>query len=227
MYLPNYHALTERDALWSLIDTHPLGAWVSSCADGLVANHVPWVLDRTQGAHGTLIGHVARGNPVWRQLAEGAPAVVMFTAAQAYISPGWYPGKAAHGKVVPTWNYAVAHAHGSARAVQDRSWLLDMLQRLTQAQEAGQAAPWQVQDAPADYIDKLLGAIVGIEIPIERLEGRNKASQDEALEDRVGTVLGLHAAGGAQQRAVARRVAQALAAEGHAISGGLDGDFRP
>jgi transcriptional regulator len=221
MYLPHYHALTERDALFALMEAHPLAAWVSQCADGLVANHIPWVLDRSRGAHGTLVGHVARGNTVWRQLAQGAPSVVMFTAAQSYISPGWYPGKSAHGKVVPTWNYAVVHAHGSARAVHDRAWLLDMLQRLTQAQEAQRATPWQVRDAPVDYIDRLLGAIVGIEIPIDRLEGRNKASQDEDLADRQGTVRGLRTDGGEQQVAVAQRVAQALEDEGHSVEPGF------
>jgi transcriptional regulator len=115
----------------------------------------------------------------------------MFRGPQAYITPGWYPGHAEHGQVVPTWNYVVAHAHGVARAVHDRDWLQGMLERLTYTHEAQLRAPWKVGEAPADYIEKLMRAIVGIEIPIDRLEGKLKASQDEAMEDRLATVQGL------------------------------------
>jgi transcriptional regulator len=146
-------------------------------------------------------------------LASGAPSVVMFMGPHAYISPNWYPGKAAHGKVVPTWNYVAVHAHGTARAVDDRDWLRDMLRRLTAANESVQPTPWRVEDAPADFIDKLMRAIVGIEIPIERLEGRNKASQDEDLQDRVGTVQGLRDSGSEQATAVAARVEYAIRAQ--------------
>ena len=191
MYIPPRHSLTDTQALWSLMQAHPLGAWVCQGAGGLLANHLPFLLDRARGPHGTLCGHVSRANPVWRALGEGAPSVVMFQGPQAYISPGWYPGKAAHGRVVPTWNYVVAHGHGVARAVHERAWLTDLLERLTAAQESGRPAPWQVVDAPARYIEQMLGAIVGIEIPIDRLEGKCKASQDEAMPDRLGTVRGL------------------------------------
>lgn len=114
-----------------------------------------------------------------------------FQGPQAYITPGWCPGKAEHGKVVPTWNYVVAHAHGVARAIDDRDWMLDMLNRLTDDNEARQLVPWSVGDAPRSFIGKLMRAIVGIEIPIDRLEGKLKASQDEAMPDRLGTVRGL------------------------------------
>jgi transcriptional regulator len=191
MYIRPDHRFDERDAQFALIEEHALGAWVLAGADGLVANHIPFLLDRHRGPHGTLVGHVARANPVWRALGAGAPSLVMFQGPQSYITPNWYPGKAEHGKVVPTWDYAVVHVHGTARAIDDRAWLLDMLDRLTNAQEAAQPAPWKVSDAPSDYIDKLLRAIVGIEIPIERLEGKLKASQDEAVRDRLGTVEGL------------------------------------
>ncbi|HEU4852170.1 MAG TPA: FMN-binding negative transcriptional regulator [Telluria sp.] len=191
MYVRKDHALTDQDAIFSLMEAYPLGAWVCQGADGLVANHIPFLLDRSRGPFGTLVGHVARANPVWRELAAAVPSIVMFQGPQAYISPSWYPGKAEHGKVVPTWDYMVAHAHGTARAIEDPDWLLAMLNRLTDVHEAGQAAPWRVGDAPADFIDKLLRAIVGIEIPIERLQGKLKASQDEAVRDRLGTVMGL------------------------------------
>lgn len=210
MYLPPYHQLNDRDALCSLVDAHPLGTWVCQGADGLIANHLPFVLDRQRGPHGTLLGHVARGNPVWRTLHAGAASVVTFQGPQAYITPGWYPGKAEHGRVVPTWNYAVAHAHGVAQVIEDREALLALLNRLTDAQEAGRPAPWRVADAPPDFIDKLMRAIVGIQIPIARLEGKLKVSQDEAPADRAGTVIGLRERGRAADTAMADLVEQAL-----------------
>ena len=191
MYVNRDHAFTDLDAMHALMDAHPLGAWVQQDETGLVANHLPFLLDRSQGPHGTLIGHVARANPAWRMLDAQAPSLVIFQGPNSYITPNWYPGKAEHGKVVPTWDYAVVHAHGVARAVEDPAWLLYMLERLTNRQEAAQPLPWKVKDAPRAYIDKLLRAIVGIEIRIERLEGKLKASQDEAREDRLGTVAGL------------------------------------
>lgn len=214
MYLPTYHALTDLVALHAHVEQYPLGAWVCTTGEGLVANHIPFVLDRSQGANGRLIGHVSRANPVWRQLAQGAPSVVMFMGPQAYISPTWYPGKAQHGKVVPTWNYATVHAHGHAHAVEDPDWLLDMLNRLTLAQEGTRPAPWKVADAPADYIQSMLRGIVGIELPIDRLEGRLKASQDEDRQDRMGTVAGLQAQPDSQAHAVAALVKAALEADG-------------
>ena len=191
MYVRRDHQLTDREAIFSLMDSHPLGAWACHGAGGLIANHVPFLLDRNRGPFGTLIGHVSRANAVWRELDAARPSVVMFRGPQAYITPGWYPGKAEHGKVVPTWNYAVAHAHGIARAIEDRGWLLDMLNRLTDVHEAGRPAPWRVGDAPPAFIDRLLRAIVGIELPIDRLEGKLKASQEEALQDRIGIAGGL------------------------------------
>jgi transcriptional regulator len=191
MYIRQDHQLTDIDTMFSLIDEHALGAWVVAGKDGLVANHLPFLLDRSRGPHGTLVGHVARANPVWRMLDGQASSLVIFQGPQSYITPNWYPGKAEHGKVVPTWDYAVVHAHGVARAIDDPVWLMDMLDRLTNAHEAAQPAPWRVADAPPDYIDKLLRAIVGIEITVERFEGKLKASQDEAVRDRLGTVEGL------------------------------------
>jgi transcriptional regulator len=210
MYVSKHHQLSAQPALHALMQAHPLAAWVCHATTGLVANHVPFFLDPQRGPHGMLLGHVSRANPVWRQLGPAVPSVLMFQGAQAYISPGWYPGKAEHGRVVPTWNYTVAHAHGVARVVEDRAWLLDMLGRLTASQESAQPQPWQVSDAPADYIDKMLRAIVGIEIPIDRLEGKLKASQDEDLQDRHGTVAGLRQLGSDEASAMAALVQQAI-----------------
>lgn len=210
MYVSKYHQWNDQAAIFSLMDAHPLGAWVCAGQEGLVANHVPFFLDRTRGPLGTLIGHVSRANPVWRQQQGDSASVVMFQGPQAYITPGWYPGKAEHGKVVPTWNYAVAHVHGVARVRDDRDWLLDMLNRLVSVHESSQPMPWQVSDAPVDYLDKLLAAIVGIEIPIDRLEGKLKASQDEDWQDRLGTVNGLQQMPGEQARQMADLVRTCL-----------------
>lgn len=210
MYLPPYHQLTDRNTLFALIDAHPLGTWVCQGAEGLIANHVPFVLDRHRGPHGTLLGHVARGNGVWRELHDNTPSIVTFQGPQAYITPAWYPGKAEHGQVVPTWNYAVAHAHGVTRVIDDRDELLNLLNRLTDAQEAGHPAPWRVADSPTDFIDRLMRSIVGIQIPIDRLEGKLKASQDEAWADRAGTVNGLRACTSDTAHAMADLVQKAM-----------------
>lgn len=213
MYVSRHHQLDERDAVFKLIESHALGAWVCHPKQGLVANHIPFFLERTRGPHGTLIGHVARANPVWQQLCPDTASVVLFQGAQAYISPAWYPGKAEHGKVVPTWNYIVAHVHGSARVIEDRAWKLDMLKRLTASQEAHQTQPWQLGDAPTDYIDKMMQAIVGIEISIGRIESKLKASQDEDLQDRHGTVKGLRMAADDQSRTMAELILNAVTRE--------------
>lgn len=193
MYINRHHRFGDEEAMRALVEAHALGTWVLAGQQGIVANHLPFLLNRERGPHGSLIGHVARANPVWRALDAQAPSLVIFQGPQAYITPNWYPGKLEHGKVVPTWDYAVVHVHGVARAVEDRDWLLDMLRRLSAAHEAKQPRPWSLEDAPPGYIDKLLRAIVGIEIPITRFEGKLKASQDEDLQDRTGTVHGLRA----------------------------------
>jgi transcriptional regulator len=138
---------------------------------------------------------VARANPAWRVCAEGAPCMVIFQAEQSYITPSWYPSKREHGKVVPTWNYAVVHAHGRARAIDEATWVHANVQALTSHHEAREAKPWQVSDAPTDYINQMLKAIVGIEIVIERLEGKWKVSQNRAQADKAGVAAGLQARG--------------------------------
>jgi transcriptional regulator len=201
--MPAHFDEKRPDVLHALVRDHPLATWVVQGTDGLNVNHVPFLFDATRGAHGTLIGHVARANPVWQRL---GPSVAVFHGPQAYISPNWYPSKRAHGKVVPTWNYAVVHAHGTPRAIDSRDELLAIVTRLTQTHEAGSAVPWAVSDAPADFIDQMLKAIVGIEVPIERIEGKWKVSQNRALPDRLGTVAGLRQRGDAQSLGVAALV---------------------
>src|SRR5690606_21881976 len=130
--------------------------------------------------YGTLEGHVARANPVWKSLADGVESIVLFQGADAYITPSWYPGKRTHGKVVPTWNYVVVHAHGTPRLIEDRAWLREHLELLTNEQEAGAEEPWRVSDPPQDYTEGLMGAIVGVEIPISKLVGKWKVSQNRS-----------------------------------------------
>lgn len=193
MYLPKHYEVTNVEVLHALIDAHPLGAWVTTGEGGLAIDHIPFLVDATRGEFGTLIGHVARANPVWRSLADARESVVMFRGPDAYVSPSWYPSKREHGKVVPTWNYAVVHAFGAARAIHDHGWLLALLERLTQRHEASRAEPWHVADAPADYVARQLDAIVGIELPIRRLEGKWKVSQNQPAPNRRGVVAGLRA----------------------------------
>jgi transcriptional regulator len=203
MYMPAHFEESRPDVLHRLIREHPLATWIVGRSEGLEVNHVPFMIDAARGPHGTLVGHVARANPVWQRL--GA-SVAVFQGPQAYVSPNSYPSKRAHGKVVPTWNYAVVHAHGTPRAIESRDEVLAIVTRLTQTHEAASAVPWAVSDAPADYIDQMLKAIVGIEIPIERLEGKWKVSQNRALPDRLGTVAGLRQRGDAQSLAMAALV---------------------
>lgn len=191
MYVPAIHSEHDPAVLRALIEAHPLGAWVTFGDGELIANHIPFVLDTTRGEHGTLMAHVARANRVWQSMSTTVESVVMFRGSDAYITPSWYPSKHAHGKAVPTWNYAVVHAHGLPRVVDDREALLHHVTRLTESQEGRQALPWKVSDAPADYIDRLLDFIVGIEVPVTRLVGKWKTSQNRPAHDQLGVIAGL------------------------------------
>lgn len=205
MYQPAHHDVTDLAVLHDLIEAHPFGTWATAPDGVLEMNHIPFLLDRAKGPQGTLIGHVARVNPVWQ---HASTSIVAFHGPQAYITPNWYPSKHAQGKAVPTWNYAVVQAHGQPRAIEDKAKLLQVLRHLTNAHEARQALPWSVSDAPADYIDALLAAIVGIEIPIERLVGKWKVSQNRPAADRLGVVAGLTGSDEAQASAMAALVQQ-------------------
>ena len=190
-YLPPHFEETDRATLHALVQAQPLGTWVVQHQGELLVNQIPFLLDAERGEHGTLVGHVARANPVWQALASGAPSVVVFMGPQAYVSPNWYPSKHVHGKAVPTWNYATVHAHGVPLAFDDPVRVLEVVTRLTQRHEAAQAQPWQVSDAPADYLQSMLKAIVGIEIPVRRWVGKFKLSQNRPQADRLGVAAGL------------------------------------
>ena len=207
-YIPKHFEERDIGVLHALIQSHPLGAWVVHADGELVVNHVPCLLDPTRGDSGTLACHVARANPVWKSLRDDAPCVVIFQGPEAYITPSWYPSKQAHGKAVPTWNFAVVHAHGVARAIEDQDWLRNHVTELTDRNEAGSAAPWSVSDAPPDYVDSLLKAIVGIEIPITALVGKWKTSQNRPLADKLGIIAGLHQRGDDGSKAMADLVAR-------------------
>jgi transcriptional regulator len=219
MYLPAHFKEDRTAVLHDLIRAHPLATLVTLDDRGLVANHLPMEIDPEAGALGTLRGHVARGNPVWQAHRAGVEpeveaeveALVVFQGAQGYITPSYYPSKADTGKVVPTWNYATVHAHGPLRAIEDVGWLRRFVEQLTGRYEAARALatgepPWAVGDAPAAYIDGMLKAIVGIEIPISRIEGKWKMSQNRSPEDRAGVVAGLTRTGDPMQRAIAELV---------------------
>lgn len=191
MYIPQHHEESDPDVLRALVQSHPLGTWVTQGDGELLANPIPFLFNPTRGEHGTLTGHVARANRVWHSFSKTMPSLVIFQGPQTYITPSWYPSKQAHGKAVPTWNYAVVHAHGLPRAIEEPDWLLQHVTQLTNTHEAGQALPWQVADAPPDYIDRMLQAIVGIEIPLTRLVGKWKVSQNRPQPDKLGVVAGL------------------------------------
>ena len=190
-YLPPHFAETDTATLHALVRAHPLATWVVQHEGELLVNHIPLLLDADRGERGTLVGHVARANPVWQALAAGAQSVAVFTGPQAYVSPNWYPSKHANGLAVPTWNYATVHAHGVPQAFEDAERILEVVTRLTQTHEAGQALPWQVSDAPVDYISKLLRVIVGIEMPVQRWVGKWKVSQNRSTADQQGVAAGL------------------------------------
>ena len=193
MYLPRAFVDDNLTSLHQQITQSRLATLVTHGKLGLQASHLPLLLVPEQGANGTLYGHLAQANPQWQELAEGAEALVIFNGEDAYVSPGFYPSKAEHGKVVPTWNYVAVHAYGSAEVFSDAQRLLELVSALTERHEGSRAAPWKVSDAPADYIEGMLKAIVGFALPIQRLEGKRKLSQNRNPTDIAGVREGLAA----------------------------------
>lgn len=195
MYLPSHFAEPRLEVLHEALRGAGLVTLVTAGPDGLDASHLPMLLEAEPGPLGRLVGHAARANPVWRATPEGAAALAIVLGPDAYVTPAWYPSKAETGKVVPTWNYLALHAHGALRFFHDRARLLDVVTRLTDRQEAGRPHPWKVADAPAEYVDGLLQAIVGVELTLTRLEGKWKASQNRSEADRRGVADGLDGEG--------------------------------
>lgn len=202
MYQPANFREDRIEVQQALIQAHPLGLLISAGAGGLMANPVPFQLDPAAGAYGTLRAHLARANPQWHELAALDECLVVFQGPQAYITPSWYATKQETGKVVPTWNYAIVQAWGRPRIVEDAAWLLDQLHGLTDSQEVPRPVPWHVDDAPADFVAGMLQAIVGVEIPIARLDGKWKMSQNRPAVDQAGVVAGLRTEGSDQVAAL-------------------------
>lgn len=210
MYIPKPHEEIKLDVLHELMRAYPLGCLVTLSENGLVANHIPFVLDPSSSELGVLKGHVARANPLWQELSASTESLVVFQGPEAYVSPAWYPTKHQTGKAVPTWNYAVVHAYGVPRAIEDAEWVLNLVTELSDIHEASQALPWKVSDAPKEFTERLLEMIVGIEIPLSRIEGKWKVSQNRPRADRLGVAAGLEAQGNELARASASLVMQAL-----------------
>lgn len=205
MYIPGHFSETDLATLQQAIDDAPLGTLVLVGPSGLTANHVPFQLDAGHGPYGTLRCHVARANDVWKY-ADGAEGLVIFEGASAYISPSLYETKKENGKVVPTYNYVSVHAHGRIVVHEDHKWLRALVGHLTQKFEASRLDPWKMGDAPQDYLEQMLGKIVGLGIEITRLEGKWKMSQNRSDADKAGVVAGLKESPVASDREVARIV---------------------
>ncbi len=191
MYQPPHFREDRLEVQHALIGAHPLGLLVTFGRTGLVANPVPFVLDAHASSHGTLKAHLSRANPQWQDFDPSQEALAVFQGPEAYITPSWYAAKREHGKVVPTWNYAIVQAYGRMRVVDDPSWLLQQITTMTAVQEAARPEPWAVSDAPETFVAAQLKGIVGIEIEITRIEAKWKVSQNRPEADRLGVAAGL------------------------------------
>ena len=203
MYVPPHFREQRLPILQEAIRQSRIATLVTMGADGLIASHLPLLFDPEPGPYGTLRGHVARANSQWRDSRSEIEGLAIFMGTEAYISPAWYPSKQADGKVVPTWNYVAIHAYGRITFFEDPARLLALVTALTQNHEGKRADPWAVSDAPADYIQARLKGIVGFELPIARLEGKWKMSQNQPAENREGVREGLRREGGVPEEIVA------------------------
>jgi len=190
MYLPDHFRVADLPEMHALMRARPLATLVSAGSMGLYATHLPTVL-RDDGPYGVIECHLARANPHWKDLAEGNDALMIFQGPEGYITPNWYPSKADHGKVVPTWNYAVVHAYGRPEVMEDKNWLRRRVTELTAQQETNEVKPWALSDAPEPFIEVMLRGIIGFRFAFTRLEGKWKMSQNRQATDRDGVVRGL------------------------------------
>ena len=205
MYRPAAFRQDDLTALHAQIESTGLALLTSNGPAGLQATHLPLLLAAEDGEFGTLYGHFARANPHWQAL-DGQEALAVFSGPDAYVHPGWYPGKAEHGRVVPTWNYIAVHAWGAVETFDEPARLLELLARLTARHEAGRPRPWSLDEAPAEYIERQLRAIVGFALPIRRLEGQWKLSQNRQPADHAGVREGLAASANPRDRELAARM---------------------
>jgi transcriptional regulator len=204
MYVPRHFSMDDPDAVESFLAAHPAAQLVTVGPDGVPdATLLPFLREGDR-----VLAHFARANPHWQRIEDGAPALLVVSGADAYVSPGWYASKRVHGRVVPTWNYSAVHLRGAVHVHDDPEWLLDVVTRLTQRHEEGRDDPWAVTDAPERYIRSNLKAIVGVEMVVEGVEGKAKLGQNRSVEDRLGTISGLEA----ERSASAHQVARAMGA---------------
>jgi transcriptional regulator len=209
MYRPPAFREDRPEVLYAFIRQHSLGALVTRGVEGLEANHIPWWLEVTDAGHVRLLGHIARANPLAKTPLAVPEVLVIFPGPEHYISPGWYPTKQEHGRVVPTWNYVVVHAHGQLVFHEEPAWIRAQMERLTHHMESTQPAPWSVADAPPEYIDALLQSVVGVEILVDRLEGKWKVSQNQPEVNREGVIRALAIKPNQTAQELARLVADA------------------
>ena len=210
MYVPPHFLEDDKSALHRAIGETRLATLVTLGSEGMEASHVPILLDEGEGPYGAIRGHLARANPQWRRASAEMPALIVFLGPDAYVSPNWYATKRETGKVVPTWNYLAIHAYGRVEFFEDAERLRAIVTSLTQRHEGRREKPWAVSDAPEDYIKAQLRGIVGFRLPIDRLEGKWKLSQNRPEADRRGVVEGLEGEGGGPESAIAQRMKDGL-----------------
>jgi transcriptional regulator len=210
VYLPPFNDQPDQDLIHACIRQHPLGLLITAGPEGLAANQIPFVLQVAEEGGVRLIGHVARNNDVWREGQALGESLVVFQASEAYVSPTWYPSKAETHRTVPTWNYVTVHAYGPLVVHDDERWIRGAVGRLTRQMESAQPQPWKMADAPADFMQAMLGNIVGIEVPVTRLIGKWKLGQNRTLTDREGVIAGLRGTGEPGSIAVAEAMREAI-----------------
>ncbi len=193
MYTPASFRECRPERLHDLIVNHPLGLLVTHGVNGLEVSPVPFLLYADEGNHGVLRAHMAKANPHWKLLVDQAECLIVFQGPEGYVTPSWYPSKTATHRVVPTWNYATVQVWGNPRVTEEAAWLRRQLDDLTSCHERPRPQPWSVGDAPAEYITNQMKAIIGIEIPISRIEGKWKMSQNKDQADREGVINGMRA----------------------------------
>jgi transcriptional regulator len=195
LYVPEHFRESRIEVQRALIARYPLGTLVAVTSEGITANHIPMQLLPAADGPGLLRGHIARANPLWRLLQIDATVLAVFIGPDHYVSPTWYPSKREHGKAVPTWNYATVHVSGHIRFIEDAGWLRTLVESLTDEHEQAIPNRWRISDAPPDFIDGMVRAIVGFEIRVSAIEGKVKASQNRSAADRAGVAEALRAAG--------------------------------
>ncbi|MFT6955091.1 MAG: transcriptional regulator [Halieaceae bacterium] len=210
MYIPKFNEEKDVSKLYSHIESNPLGAWTAIVDDNIVANHIPFLLHKNEGELGTLVGHVARANNIWQEFSAERNSLVIFQGNQSYMSPNWYPSKHEDGKGVPTWCYMVVHAQGVPRIIEDPEWLLHHVNELTDTHEGKRPSPWKVSDAPEDFINMLVGGIVGIEIEMTEIRGKWKLDQNRSQADKVGVIAGLKSTADSQSHGIAEQFAKQM-----------------